>query len=240
MKSTEGLFRIWTYNRGMTEKPTRSTYLEVDLGQLRQNLLNIRRQVLRQRSWCLLKANAYGHGVDGVAPYIASLVDYIGVAIVDEGVQLRRMGIATPIIVLGGTLAEELPRFLIRHELTVSASSLELLGGGRRRPEGRRRLKVISRSTRAWNGLECTTMRRRHFLERSLECATSTSKAYSRTWPTPRSADLSHARLQLEDSTRCWPSMSTKAFATAASSHGQLRSDLCSYRKATWTWFVQA
>ena len=106
--------------------PLRPTYLQVDLGQLKRNLLNIRKHVAPAKVMVLLKANAYGHGVEGVAPYIESLVDYFGVAIVEEGVLLRRMGIVAPIIVLGGTLPEELG-LLIRHELTLSASSMDLL-----------------------------------------------------------------------------------------------------------------
>jgi alanine racemase len=74
----------------------------------------------------VLKANAYGHGVDGVAPFIAPFADYIGVAIVEEGIHLRKMGIATPILVMGGTLLEQLPDFF-EYDLTLAASSLDLL-----------------------------------------------------------------------------------------------------------------
>ena len=47
----------------------RPTYLQVDLGQLKRNLLNIRKHVAPAKVMVLLKANAYGHGVEGVAPY---------------------------------------------------------------------------------------------------------------------------------------------------------------------------
>ena len=56
----------------------------------------------------VLKANAYGHGVDGVAPYLAPSADYIGVAIVEEGIHLRQLGIDKPILVMGGTLPEQI------------------------------------------------------------------------------------------------------------------------------------
>ena len=61
----------------------RPTYLEVNLTQLKQNLENIRAKVAPAKVLVVLKANAYGHGVDGVAPFIAPFADYIGVAIVD-------------------------------------------------------------------------------------------------------------------------------------------------------------
>jgi alanine racemase len=104
----------------------RPTYLEVNLSQLRQNLENIRAYVAPAKVLVVLKANAYGHGVDGVAPFIAPFADYIGVAIVEEGIHLRKMGIATPILVMGGTLPEQLPDFF-EYDLTLAASSLDLL-----------------------------------------------------------------------------------------------------------------
>ena len=65
----------------------------------------------------VLKANAYGHGVDGVAPYIAPYADYIGVAIVEEGIHLRELGIDKPILVMGGTFPEQVSAFA-QYDLT--------------------------------------------------------------------------------------------------------------------------
>jgi alanine racemase len=49
-----------------------------------------------------VKANAYGHGAVEVAREAASSgVDYLGVAFLDEALQLRHAGIETPILVLG-------------------------------------------------------------------------------------------------------------------------------------------
>jgi alanine racemase len=104
----------------------RPTYLQVNLSQLKQNLQNIRAHVAPAKVLVVLKANAYGHGVDGVAPFIAPFADYIGVAIVEEAIHLRKMGIATPILVMGGTLPEQLPDFF-EYDLTLAASSLDLL-----------------------------------------------------------------------------------------------------------------
>jgi alanine racemase len=104
----------------------RPTYLEVNLLQLKQNLENIRAHVAPAKVLVVLKANAYGHGVDGVAPFIAPFADYIGVAIAEEGIHLRKLGITTPILIMGGTLLEQLPEFL-EYDLTLAASSLDLL-----------------------------------------------------------------------------------------------------------------
>src|SRR5271157_5452264 len=104
----------------------RPTYLEVNLPCLKQNLENIRAHVAPAKVMAVLKANAYGHGVDGVAPYIAPYADYIGVALVEEGIHLRKIGIDKPILVMGGTLPEQVQAFA-QYDLTLAASSFELL-----------------------------------------------------------------------------------------------------------------
>jgi alanine racemase len=104
----------------------RPTYLEVNLAQLKSNLEAIRRQVAPAKVMPMVKANAYGHGVDGVVPFIEPYVDYIGVALVEEGIHLRELGIRKPILVAGATLAEQVPLFA-EHDLTLTGSSLELL-----------------------------------------------------------------------------------------------------------------
>jgi alanine racemase len=53
----------------------RPTYLEVNLGQLRRNLEAIRARVTPAKVMPILKANAYGHGLDGVAKFIAAFSD---------------------------------------------------------------------------------------------------------------------------------------------------------------------
>ncbi|MCL4274571.1 MAG: alanine racemase [Anaerolineales bacterium] len=104
----------------------RPTCLEINLAQLKQNLDAIRTHVNGAKVMPMVKANAYGHGVDGVAPFIEPYVDYFGVAIVEEGIHLRNLGIKKPILVAGGTLIEQLPLFL-EHDLTLTASSPDLL-----------------------------------------------------------------------------------------------------------------
>jgi alanine racemase len=120
----------------------RPTYLEVNLNQLKTNLVNIRAHVAPAKVLVVLKANAYGHGVDGVAPFIAPFADYIGVALVEEAIHIRKLGITTPILVMGGTLIEQLPDFF-EYDLTLAASSLDLLTAAEQLASStRKRLKV--------------------------------------------------------------------------------------------------
>jgi alanine racemase len=57
---------------------------------------------------CVVKADAYGHGVLPVARLMESLgTDYLGVATMSEGVFLREKGIRLPVLVMGGCLPWE-------------------------------------------------------------------------------------------------------------------------------------
>ncbi|MCX6079139.1 MAG: alanine racemase [Chloroflexi bacterium] len=106
--------------------PLRPTHVVIDLSQLRRNVDAIRTKVFPAKVLVMLKANAYGHGIDGVAPFIEPFVDAIGVAVLDEGIHLREIGITKPILVAGGTLPEHVPYYL-EHDLTLTVSSLEVL-----------------------------------------------------------------------------------------------------------------
>jgi alanine racemase len=110
----------------MRPAPLRPTHLVINLAQLRRNLEAIRARVAPAEVMVMLKANAYSHGVDGVAPFIEPFADSIGVATLDEGIHLRGLGIQKPILVAGGTLPGHVPHFL-DYDLTLTAGSPELL-----------------------------------------------------------------------------------------------------------------
>jgi len=104
----------------------RATYLEVNLTQLRKNVEAIRAHVAPAQVMTMIKANAYGHGVSGVAPFLEPFVDFFGVAIVEEGILLRELGIKKPILVAGGTLPQQVVQFA-EYDLMLTGSSIGLL-----------------------------------------------------------------------------------------------------------------
>ena len=149
----------------------RPTYLEVNLNQLKQNLENIRAKVAPAKVLVVLKANAYGHGVDGVAPFIAPFADYIGVAIAEEGIHLRKLGIATPILVMGGTLPQQLPDFF-EYDLTLAASSLDLLTAAEQLAESTRKsLKVHLKVDTGMERIGVREYEAEALIEKSLACS---------------------------------------------------------------------
>lgn len=57
----------------------------------------------------VVKANAYGHGIEAIAKYSLEYgADWLGVATPEEGVHLRQEGIDAPILVLGAANGNEL------------------------------------------------------------------------------------------------------------------------------------
>src|SRR5262245_17331603 len=108
------------------EARLRPTYAVVRLSRLRDNLTAIKRHVGRAQVMAVLKANAYGHGLASVARALAPLADAFGVALVEEGIALRRLGLENPILVFGGTWTRQIPLFL-EHRLTLTVPSLARL-----------------------------------------------------------------------------------------------------------------
>jgi alanine racemase len=84
--------------------PTRPTWAEISLSQLTENYRIIREHVGPERAIMgIVKADAYGHGLTEVARTLAQAgIDWFGVASADEGVELRRLGITQPTLLLTG------------------------------------------------------------------------------------------------------------------------------------------
>lgn len=79
----------------------RSTVAVIDLDALVWNLSVVRRRAPGKAVLGMVKANAYGHGMLPVAKALQGAgIDLLGVALVDEAVQLRKAGITVPIMVL--------------------------------------------------------------------------------------------------------------------------------------------
>jgi alanine racemase len=82
----------------------RPTWAEIDLDALARNFGVIRAQVgPEMKILAAVKANAYGHGAVECARRLeAEGVDWFGVALPEEGIELRNSGISRPILCLGG------------------------------------------------------------------------------------------------------------------------------------------
>jgi alanine racemase len=85
-------------------KGRRPTWAEIDLEALARNYRVIRTHVGEHvKILAAVKANAYGHGATRCAVRLeAEGVDWFGVALPEEGIELRNAGISTPVLCLGG------------------------------------------------------------------------------------------------------------------------------------------
>jgi alanine racemase len=182
-----------------TNGVVRPTLVEVDLDRLAENFRAIRRRVAPAKVMPILKANAYGHGLVEVARLMESLgADYLGVAVLEEGLLLREAGISTPILVLGGILGNQLPHF-IRHHLTITASSVEKLCHVDEAAAAlEMRAKVHLKIDTGMERIGVHYYSAETLLETALRCRHLEVEGIFSHFANSDAADLSHARLQLE------------------------------------------
>ncbi|MBI3596819.1 MAG: alanine racemase [Nitrospirae bacterium] len=108
-----------TLKKTLAIRPPHPTVAEIDLAAFRQNLRWVRDRIGPQRALLtVVKANAYGHGIIPISQAaVSENIQGLGVAFVEEGIQIRRAGITEPILVMAGFLPEEAEGFL-KHRLT--------------------------------------------------------------------------------------------------------------------------
>jgi alanine racemase len=106
----------------------RPTWAEIDLNNLAANFNRIRQRVTpAARVMAVLKANAYGHGAIECAQRLSREgADWFGVALPEEGIQLRAAGIKEPILLLAGYWPGQAAA-CIQHKLTSVVYRLEMI-----------------------------------------------------------------------------------------------------------------
>jgi len=102
------------------------TWAEVDLNAYAHNLTELRRIANRgTRLMAVVKANGYGHGAVEVARQALDKgAEYLGVARLNEAVQLREAGLGGPILIFGYT-PPDLAEPLFKYDLTQTVYSIE-------------------------------------------------------------------------------------------------------------------
>ena len=80
----------------------RDAWVEINLGNIENNILEFKKITGDKKILAVVKADSYGCGSVMITPILlASGVDMLGVASIDEGMQLREAKIECPILVLG-------------------------------------------------------------------------------------------------------------------------------------------
>jgi alanine racemase len=106
-----------------SETPYRC-WAEIDRGALLHNAEVVRERIGEAEMLAVVKANAYGHGMVGVAKTLAKEAKLFGVANLEEATALRDAGLAHPIIVLGPSLPEERAA-IVQREFIPTISAVE-------------------------------------------------------------------------------------------------------------------
>ena len=101
---------------------SRPVLAQLDLQALKDNLQIVRRAAPASRVWSVVKANAYGHGLDRIWSALSG-TDGFALLNLEEAILLRERGWKGPILLLEGFFhADELP-LLDKYRLTTSVHS---------------------------------------------------------------------------------------------------------------------
>ncbi len=104
------------FTGGRNEERVRPTEARIELSALGNNLREARRLAPSARVLAVVKADAYGHGAVACArAFVEAGADWLGVALVEEGLELRKAGLTAPILVLGGQYTDH--RTLLQNRL---------------------------------------------------------------------------------------------------------------------------
>lgn len=104
-----------------------STWAEINLENIKYNVDNVKNSIGNDtKLCCVIKADAYGHGAVEVAKYLdeEENVDFFSVARLEEGLELTKNDIKTPILCMGYIDKNKI-KFAIENDIRLTVYSLE-------------------------------------------------------------------------------------------------------------------
>ena len=114
--------RMWKAMHKLNQRDR--AWIELDVGNLLQNLSGLKSMLPACELMPVIKANAYGHGVISIAKLLQRHgIRYFCVATAEEGVELRKSGIKGTILILGYSHPDIFP-LLRRYQLTQTVIDL--------------------------------------------------------------------------------------------------------------------
>jgi alanine racemase len=109
----------------MPSPADRPTAALIDLDALEHNFKEVTRLAGGRKILAVVKAGAYGHGAVEISRRLLGLgADMLGVALVEEGGELREAGIEAPILVMGALFPEQAEAVVSLH-LTPAVFTIE-------------------------------------------------------------------------------------------------------------------
>ncbi|MBU1290488.1 alanine racemase [bacterium] len=105
-----------------------STWIEINLDAIAQNVRNIKKLIGEKKElMAVVKGNGYGHDILEISSIVLKNgATRLAVARLEEGIFLRKAGIAVPILVLGLTLEQQV-ELLVLYNITPTVSEYEMI-----------------------------------------------------------------------------------------------------------------
>jgi alanine racemase len=141
----------------------------IDSGALRHNLGVAKRRAPRSRTWAVVKANAYGHGLARAGAALAA-ADGLALIELEAALALRRSGERRPILLLQGFYAPQELEAIAAHALAVVVHDAEQLAILEKARLGKK-LAVYAKLNTGMNRLGFPEEDFRNALERLRACA---------------------------------------------------------------------
>lgn len=99
-------------------KLSRPTWISIDPKALVHNVSQVRAWAPNKKIIAMVKANAYGCGLSKVVPVLDGLVDYFGVACMEEALAIRSLGSRTPCLVTQGVFCKEEYSLAVQYQIS--------------------------------------------------------------------------------------------------------------------------
>jgi alanine racemase len=96
-------------------RPIRAVF---DLAAFRENLALVRARAPHARAWAVVKANAYGHGLERAVRALEA-ADGFALLDLDDAVRLRESGVTKPILLLEGVFGPDDLQVVAEHGLAI-------------------------------------------------------------------------------------------------------------------------
>lgn len=105
-----------------------STWIEIDLDAIAQNVRNIKKLIGEKKElMAVVKGNGYGHDILEISSLVLKNgATRLAVARLEEGIFLRKAGIAVPILVLGLTLEQQV-ELLVLYNISPTVGEYEMI-----------------------------------------------------------------------------------------------------------------
>jgi alanine racemase len=104
---------------------TRPTFAHIDVQALRANAQWLKQHCQGSKLMCVVKADAYGHDIQLVAPSLADIADGFAVAHCVEAIELRTINPTSPILVLEGAFNPEEVDTAYQYGLTLALTNTQ-------------------------------------------------------------------------------------------------------------------